>query len=45
MSRFKAFNLVFLTLFGLFVLAILLMGLYMQPLRGDLTRLGGYLEN
>lgn len=45
MVRFKAFNRLFVALFVGILSTILGMGLYMHPLRGDLTRLGGYLEN
>jgi hypothetical protein len=44
-NPFKTFNSVFLSLFGATLLLILGVYVYMQPLVGELTRLGGYLEN
>lgn len=44
-NPFKVFNSVFLSLFGTTLLLVLGVYVYMQPLVGELTRLGGYLEN
>jgi hypothetical protein len=41
----KIFNGVFLTLFAVTLASILGVYAYMQPLVGELTRMGGYLEN
>jgi hypothetical protein len=45
MDPFKAFNTIFLSSYLATVALIVGVYLYMQPLVGELTRLGGYLEN
>jgi hypothetical protein len=42
---FKVFNRVFLSLFGTSLAAMFGLYLYMQPVVGELTRMGGFLEN
>ena len=44
-GAFRRYNLVLLTLLASVILAICGLAAYMEPLSGDLTRIGGYLEN
>jgi hypothetical protein len=44
-NEFKVFNRVFMSLFAASLLGMFGLYLYMQPVVGELTRMGGYLEN
>jgi len=44
-DEFKTFNLVFMSLFATSLAGMFALYLYMQPVVGELTRMGGYLEN